>query len=99
MTVYDLVEKLGGEVCRGKARARIDGQWVILGQLNGDDMVFTEEGRALAAEDSEETPRKRGRPAKTAIVESVEPPSEEVAPVEEQEQPAPPDTEPIGLSN
>lgn len=100
MTVYDLVEKLGGEICRGKARVRLDGQWIILGQLNGDDMVFTEEGRQLLAAPDvmpDDSPRKRGRPAKTPIVESAEIISEEVAPVEEQEPVVPPDTEPIGL--
>ena len=100
MTVYELVDKLGGEVCRGRARVRLDGKWIIIGQLNGDDMIFTEEGRQLLATPDvmpDDGPRKRGRPAKTPIVESAEIISEEVAPVEIQEQAAPPDTEPIGL--
>lgn len=75
MTVYDLVEKLGGEICRGRARARIDGQWIILGTLNGDDMIFTEEGRQLAApreQVQEEAPAKKkaGRPPKDPVVKS-----------------------------
>lgn len=73
MTVYDLVEKMGGEICRGRARVRIDGQIVIVGQLNGDDMMFTEEGRKLMAgtpKTAAEEPKKRGRPAKVDVVES-----------------------------
>lgn len=80
MTVYDLVEKLGGEICRGRARARVDGQIVVIGQLNGDYMEFTEAGRVLAnppqdATTNEEVaaeskPRRGGRPAKAAVVES-----------------------------
>ena len=73
MNVYDLVEKLGGEICRGRARVRIDGQIVVIGQLNGNEMMFTEEGRKLAAEHNKtaaEEPKKRSRPAKVDVVES-----------------------------
>ena len=73
MNVYELVEKMGGEICRGRARVRVDGKIVVIGQLNGDDMMFTEEGRQLLADTpkptAEET-KKRGRPAKAAVVES-----------------------------
>jgi hypothetical protein len=74
MTVYELVEKLGGEICRGRARVRINSDWIILGILNGDDMIFTEEGRRLAAEQNTEPPKekkKAGRPAKEPVVESA----------------------------
>ncbi len=74
MTVYELLEKLGGEIVRGKARVRQGGDYVVLGFLNGDDMIFTEEGRRLAAEHSVEDKPKRGRPAKTAVVESEQVP-------------------------
>lgn len=79
MNVYDLVEKLGGEICRGRARVRVDGQIVVIGQLNGDYMEFTEAGRKLANPVQEEPKNeevaveskvKRGRPAKAAVVES-----------------------------
>lgn len=63
MTVYDLVEKLGGEIVRGQARIRRGQDYVIVGRLNGDNMDFTEDGRLLAAESTpkqEEAP-KRGR--------------------------------------
>lgn len=71
MDVYELVEKLGGEIVRGRARVRMDGEYVILGQLNGDDMVFTEAGRKLAAGQSEVKPKKTGKAAKTGKSEAV----------------------------
>lgn len=70
MDVYELTEKLGGEIVRGKARFRQGNEYVVLGFINGDDMIFTEEGRQLAAEHGGETKSKRGRPAKAAVVES-----------------------------
>jgi hypothetical protein len=79
MNVYDLVEKLNGEICRGRARVRVDGQIVVVGQLNGDYMEFTEAGRNLAEPAQEaakseevvvESKQKRGRPTKPAVVES-----------------------------
>lgn len=76
MTVYELVEKLGGEITRGRARVRLDSQWIILGQLNGDNMEFTEAGRQLAAESNvmpAESAKKQARPAKTSVVKSDEP--------------------------
>ncbi len=75
MTVYELLEKLGGEIVRGKARVRQGGDYVVLGFLNGDDMIFTPEGRQLAAEHGSEDKPKRGRPAKTAVVESEQVPA------------------------
>lgn len=78
MTVYELVEKLGGEVVRGQARIRQGRDYVILGRLNGDNMEFTEEGRVLAAgfnagpvTKQEEVP-KRGRKAKEIAEPVVE---------------------------
>lgn len=71
MTVYELVEKLGGEICRGRAKVRIDGEWIILGTLNGDDMIFTEEGRKLAAQpDVLPAKKKPGRLPKDPVVKS-----------------------------
>lgn len=66
MTVYELVEKLNGEVVRGQARIRQGREYIILGRLNGDNMEFTNEGRVLAADmapKQEEAP-KRGRKPK-----------------------------------
>ena len=70
MNVYELTEKLGGEIVRGKARIRQGGDYVVLGFLNGDDMIFTAEGRQLAAEHSGEGKSRRGRPLKSTVVES-----------------------------
>ncbi len=50
MNVYELVDALGGEIVRGRARWRDGATYVLLGKLNGDEMVMTEEGRRLAAE-------------------------------------------------
>lgn len=86
MDVYELVEKLGGEVVRGKARIRQGREYIVIGTLNGDDMVFTEEGRQLAAGSTVE-PKKRGRPSKANVVESGETVVEqEVAPVAQTEE-------------
>lgn len=74
MTVYELVEMLGGEIVRGQARIRQGRDYVILGRLNGDNMDFTEEGRVLAANmtpKQEESP-KRGRKAKEVVEPVVE---------------------------
>lgn len=49
MTAYELVEKFGGEIVRGKARIRQGGEYIIIAVLNGDDMMLTEQGRALAS--------------------------------------------------
>ena len=77
MNVYELVEKMGGEIVRGRARIRSGSEYVVIGQLNGDTMEFTEAGRRMAAEDTVavvaevvETKVKRGRPGKVSVVES-----------------------------
>jgi hypothetical protein len=77
MNVYELTEKLGGEIVRGKARYRQGNEYIVIGFVNGDDMIFTEEGRQLAAEHNSEPKAKRSRPAKSDVVES-----EQVAPIE-----------------
>lgn len=86
MNVYELVEKLGGEVVRGKARIRQGREYIVIGTLNGDEMVFTEEGRQMAAGNTVET-KKRGRPSKATVVESAETVVEqEAAPVAQTEE-------------
>lgn len=78
MNVYELTEKLGGEIVRGKARYRKGNEYIVLGFLNGDDMIFTTEGRDLAVEHTNDSKPKRGRPAKSDVVES-----EQVVPVDD----------------
>ena len=73
MDVYQLMEKLGGELVLGRARVRVGSQIVVIGTLNGNDMVFTDDGRRLLAEHEtvpDEPKRRGGRPAKAAVVES-----------------------------
>lgn len=70
MTVYELLEKIGGEIVRGRARIRVGSEYIVIGQLNGDNMEYTEAGRLMAAEQSDSDKPKRGRPLKAAVVES-----------------------------
>lgn len=49
MTVYELVEALDGEIVNNKAKVRVDGEFVVVGRVMGDEMSFTEEGEQLAA--------------------------------------------------
>lgn len=79
MDVYELVEKLGGEIVLNRARVRVGGEIITVGRIDGMQMVFTEEGSRLVAEmekpveeakSAAEEPKKRGRPAKSAVVES-----------------------------
>jgi len=48
MNVYDLVDKLGGEIVANKARAVVDGAVVIIGELKEKGLELTEEGVQLA---------------------------------------------------
>lgn len=62
MNVYELVEKVGGEIVRGRARYRPEGQkWVELGRLNGGSMEFTPAGAALRRELDEALPKRSRR--------------------------------------
>jgi hypothetical protein len=79
MTVYELVEKLGGEIVRGHARVRVGQDYVVIGRLNGDNMDFTEEGRKLAAAQPAETKTKGRKPADPMVK------SDEVGLITEQE--------------
>lgn len=74
MNVYELIEKLGGEIVRGKARYRKGNDYIVLGFLNGDDMIFTPEGRDLVVELANDSKPKRSRPAKSDVVESEQVP-------------------------
>jgi hypothetical protein len=65
MNVYELLEKVGGEIVRGKARVRQGDEYIILGIPNGDDMIFTPEGTAMARE--LEGAKKGGKKAKTVV--------------------------------
>lgn len=66
MTVFELVERLGGEIIRSQARYRGPDGYVVLGKLNGDRMEFTEAGRLLAAEHAGKRTVEREAKASTA---------------------------------
>ena len=67
MTPYELMKKVGGETVRGQLRYREGGSGpiVVIAQLNGDEMVFTAEGRELAREYDTVPAKRPGRPKKT----------------------------------
>lgn len=56
MTVYELVERLHGEIVRGNARVRRGSEYIVLGTLVNGEMAFTEAGQRLAAIAAPEPP-------------------------------------------
>ena len=76
MTVFDLMERLGGEILMNRIRAIIDGQIVIIATLNDQEWEYTEAGQALYNEHSNlvvgEAAATKTRKVKTQLVESVE---------------------------
>jgi hypothetical protein len=76
MTVFDLMERLGGEIVMNRVRAMIDGKIVVVAILNGQDWEYTEEGQALYNVHSnlvvEEAKPTKTRKSKAAQVESEE---------------------------
>jgi hypothetical protein len=76
MTVFDLMERLGGEILMNRIRAIIDGQIVIIATLNDQEWEYTEAGQALYNEHSnlvvDEAAATKTRKVKTQLVESVE---------------------------
>jgi hypothetical protein len=61
MNVYELVEKLGGEIVRGRARVRQDKEYIVIGEIAPNGMVFTPAGAALAQE--HDSPKPEAKPA------------------------------------
>ena len=49
MTVYELVDALGGEIVRGRARVRRGDEYILLGELVEGEMTLTEAGAKLVA--------------------------------------------------
>lgn len=84
MDVYQLCEKLGGEIVRGRVRVRDGADWVEIGRNNGGTMEFTKAGTALARNQSENpsesAPKRRRRASKS---EGLAPPlsNEQATPV------------------
>ena len=80
MTLFELVNALGGEIVCNEARVRRDGKWITLCKIVGNDWQLTQVGERLL--DSVATPpppvepievvpaapvARRGRPRKPAV--------------------------------
>lgn len=50
MDVNEFVAAIGGEIVRGRARKRIGRDYVVIGKLTEDGMIFTREGAAMKAQ-------------------------------------------------
>jgi hypothetical protein len=78
MTVFDLMERLGGEIVMNRVRATIEGEVVIVAALNDQEWEYTEAGQALYNEHSNlavsetEVVATKTRKVKAQLVESVE---------------------------
>ena len=49
MDVYQFIDAIGGEIVRGRARIRRDSEYVVIGTVTEDGMIFTKDGAALKA--------------------------------------------------
>jgi hypothetical protein len=78
MTVFDLMERLGGEILMNRIRVMIDGKIVTVAVLNDQEWEYTEAGQALYNEHSNlaaaetEVVAIKTRKVKAQLVESVE---------------------------
>lgn len=83
MTVFDLMERLGGEIVMNRVRAVIDGKIVVVAILNGTEWEYTAEGQDLYNLHSnlvvEEAKPAKTRKKAAAAVESEEAPATETA--------------------
>jgi hypothetical protein len=66
MNVYDLVDKLGGEIVANRARAVVDGAVVVIGELKEKGLELTEEGVKLAEKHAAKAAPAKTAPAKAA---------------------------------
>jgi hypothetical protein len=79
MTVFDLMERLGGEILMNRIRAIIDDKIVIVAVLNDQEWEYTEDGQALYNEHSnlvaDETANRltKTRKKEVEVVESTQP--------------------------
>lgn len=83
MEALELMERLGGEILANKVRARIDGEIVVLAELDEEnEWVYTDQGQELANEHSNlavgEAAAPKTRKKGLAAVESAEVPAAEV---------------------
>ena len=85
MTVFELMERLGGEIVMNRVRAMIDGQAVVVAILNEQEWEYTEAGQALynehsnlVVEEAAATTSKTRKKASTTV-ESSDAPATEAA--------------------
>lgn len=64
MDIQALVEKVGGEIVRGRVRVRRGAEYVVLAENVNGTMQLTPEGAKLA---EEVKPKRRGRPKKEEV--------------------------------
>jgi hypothetical protein len=96
MTVFDLMERLGGEILMNRIRAIIDGRIVIIATLNDQEWEYTEAGQALynqhsnlVAEEEAANKTTKTRKKEAVVVESVAPQDEIVVEVADEPAPTP----------
>jgi hypothetical protein len=95
MTVFDLMERLGGEVVMNRVRAMIDGKIVVVAILNDQEWEYTEAGQALynehsnlAAEEAKPVKAPKASKSKQAQVESEAAPVVDTPAAETEQAPA-----------
>jgi len=90
MDVYKFIEEIGGEITNGRALYRRGNEYVLIGTLTEDGMIFTKDGAALKAQyvdtGSTDAPTEVGAEEPEVVVEApvveaveVEEPVEEPA--------------------
>jgi hypothetical protein len=79
MTVYELIEKMDGYILNNKARVMHNGENVVVGVFEGEELVFTEIGNEVAAIQSN-LPTKAAKKAKVVQEEQPAVESEQAAP-------------------
>lgn len=79
MTVYELIEKMDGYILNNKARVMHNGENVVVGVFQGEELVFTAIGSEIAATQSS-TPAKAAKKAKVVQEEQPAVESEQAAP-------------------
>ncbi len=70
MTVYELIEKMDGYILNNKARVMHNGENVVVGVFQGEELVFTAIGNEIAATQSN-TPAKAAK--KVKVVQEEQP--------------------------
>lgn len=72
MNVYELVERLNGEIVSNKAQVLVDGKHIIVGVVGETELELTPEGAELAIS-LEGVPKKRSRKSAASADAGVSP--------------------------